>query len=35
MIFNKWSSDNIFNDAFKMFVNDNYFKLSKLRKHKN
>jgi hypothetical protein len=24
----------IFNDAFKMFVNDNYFKLSKLRKHK-
>ncbi len=32
--FNKWSSDNIFNDAFKMFVYDNYFKLSKLRKHK-
>lgn len=32
--FNKWSSDNIFNGAFKMFVNDNYFKLTKLRKHK-
>ncbi len=32
--FNKWSNDNIFTDTFKMFVNDNYFKLSKLRKHK-
>jgi len=32
--FNKWSNDNVFTDAFKMFVYDNYFKLSKLRKHK-
>ena len=32
--YNRWSNDNIFIDAFSAFVNENYFKISKLRKNK-
>jgi hypothetical protein len=33
--FNKWSKDNIFEEAFNCFIKENYFKLSKLKKNKS
>ena len=32
--FNKWSKDNIFEEAFNNFINDKYFKISKVKKDK-
>ena len=32
--YNRWVKDNIFKDAYIKFLNDNYFKLSKVRKNK-
>lgn len=32
--YNKWAKDNIFKEAYIKFMNDNYFKLSKVRKNK-
>lgn len=30
--FNKWSNDNIFKDAYKLFLKENYFKINKIKK---
>ena len=32
--FNKWTKDGIFRDAFVKFINENYFKMSRVRKNK-
>jgi hypothetical protein len=32
--FNKWSKDNIFEEAFYEFIKNKYFKISKIKKHK-
>ena len=32
--YNKWCRDNIFTDAFRIFIRENYFKISKVRKNK-
>ena len=33
--FNKWTKDNVFEQAFYKFINDKYFKISKVKKDKN
>jgi len=33
--FNKWTKDNVFEEAFYKFINDKYFKISKVKKNKN
>ena len=33
--FNKWTKDNVFEEAFYKFVNSKYFKISKVKKDKN
>jgi hypothetical protein len=33
--FNKWTKDKVFEEAFYKFVNDKYFKISKVKKDKN